>query len=458
MKAEQMNSTALGGRHPRAAYVHIPFCRRRCYYCDFPISVVGDVPPLRRLEGQRPHEDMGPSETEADGHGSRAIAHYIDTLCQEIAATPVPKVGGNLLETVFFGGGTPSLLSSVQLDRVLHALDQRFGIASTAEISMEMDPGTFTLSQLRGYTHAGINRISLGAQAFQPELLALCGRTHTPDDIQIAIEQLHRVNVSNISLDLISGLPHQTLTQWHESLESALKLHPTHLSIYDLTIEPTTAFSRQYAPGVRPLPSDETTAEMYRLAQRSLTQAGFDHYEVSNYARPGYRCRHNQVYWQNCAYYGFGMGATSYVNGQRFSRPRTQLEYRQWVAQFIADDGAIACPTTSEQEALLDTLMLGLRLSDGVDLHAIAERFGDRPVQTILTCLETGYHRDWVEFLDATGHPCDYPEAVSSGSMLDSDPMTGFIRRVRLTDPEGFLFSNVVLSDLFSALQPSVVF
>ena len=203
---------------PRSAYIHIPFCRRRCYYCDFPVSVVGD---------------------KATGSTSGTIEQYVGVLCQEIETT---AAHGHSLDTVFFGGGTPSLLSVEQLGRILETIDQHLGIARQAEISMEIDPGTFSLEQLKGYQAAGVNRISLGIQAFQDELLRVCGRSHNVTDIFASVALLRQVEVPDFSLDLISGLPHQTLEQWQESLETAVQLAPSHISCYDLIIEPVTAF------------------------------------------------------------------------------------------------------------------------------------------------------------------------------------------------------------------------
>lgn len=402
-----------------AAYLHIPFCRRRCYYCDFAISIVGDQPPLARLASTREQSSQPDSE-----YGT--IAQYVDVLCQEIQTTPI---AGQPLETVFFGGGTPSLLTVKQLEQILTLLDRRFGIAAEAEISMEMDPGTFDRDKLQGYVAAGINRVSLGVQAFQAKLLAACGRTHTPEEIYRAIDLLHQANVQNFSLDLISGLPHQTLTHWQESLEKAIALAPTHLSIYDLTVEPGTAFDRWYEPGTTPLPTEAMTAEMYRLAQQVLTQAGYEHYEISNYARSGFQCRHNRVYWENKPYYGFGMGAASYIQNQRFTRPRKRSEYYQWVQELIAAAGKIDCPPTPPTEMLLDTLMVGLRLAEGLSLTQLEDQFGKATVQDTLTCLQPYQQKGWVRFGDRSGES-----------------------RIQLTDPEGFLFSNVVLSHLFEAL------
>jgi putative oxygen-independent coproporphyrinogen III oxidase len=400
---------------PTAAYVHIPFCRRRCFYCDFPISVVGDRPPINSSFG--------------------SIAEYVEILCREIAIAAASSESPPLT-SVFFGGGTPSLLSVEQLAQILNTLDRHFSIATHAEISMEIDPGTFDLAHLQGYCAAGVNRVSLGAQSFQLEILQACGRTHTPAEIYAAVEMIHQVNLPNFSLDLISGLPHLTLERWQESLEKAIALSPAHLSIYDLTIEPGTSFDRWYKPGAAPLPTDEMTAQMYRLAQQTLTAAGYEHYEISNYGRSGYQCRHNRVYWENCSYYGFGMAAASYVDGQRFVRPRKRREYFEWVEDLekngegccFADTARVDCAVVSIEEMLLDTLMLGLRLADGLSVDGVRSQFGDSLLAKVLEALQPYLKAGWVEIVEIPEH------------------------RIKLTDPEGFLFSNVVLSTLFERL------
>jgi len=369
-------------------------------------------------------------------------------LCQEIASTP-PL--GSRLNTIFFGGGTPSLLAVDQLAQIIAALEQRFGIESAAEISIEMDPGTFDRAHLQGYLLAGVNRVSLGAQAFQSDLLQNCGRTHTAEDIYLAVSLIQQVGLENFSLDLISGLPHLTMAQWEASLAAAIALHPTHLSVYDLTIEPVTAFGRWYQSGDSPLPTDEITAQMYRTAQRYLTKAGYRHYEISSYAKPGYQCLHNRVYWENRSYYGFGMGAASYTLGQRFVRPRTRQTYFQWVDQFGAAGGTIDCLPTPAAEALLDQLMLGLRLADGVNLAQVAQQFGTQPVLTILACLNPYRQQGWVEQLGDESD--ETPVSALFGSQAFTQELSGRSPRLRLTDPEGFLFSNVVLSSLFEKLS-----
>jgi len=421
---------------PTSAYLHIPFCRRRCYYCDFPVFVVGD---------------------RKNGENSGTIVQYVAVLCQEIQETP--NLGASL-KTVFFGGGTPSLLSVSQLSQILETIDGKFGIAAGAEISIEIDPGTFTLEQLRGYAAAGVNRVSLGVQAFQDELLQACGRSHSVAEIFEAVEIVRSAGIVNFSLDLISGLPHQTLEQWETSLKSAVEIAPTHLSSYDLIVEQGTAFGRYFEPGAQPLPADETAAQMYRLAGEILTDAGYEHYEICNYARDGYQCLHNRVYWENRPYYGLGMGAASYVQGRRLTRPRKTQEYYQWVRSISSvtseANSKLAGETqpdiqpvieqnfqVSENDVLLETLMLGLRLTEGVSLSALTAKFTQQTVDKIWCCLQPYWRLRWVEIMTEDGAII---ATLGEGAQL---PLSG---KLRLSDPEGFLFSNTILADLFSKL------
>jgi putative oxygen-independent coproporphyrinogen III oxidase len=382
---------------PTSAYLHIPFCRRRCFYCDFPVSVIGD-----KMRGET----------------SGTISRYVEVLCHEIAIT---QSFGKPLETIFFGGGTPSLLSTSQLQQIIYVLNQYFGISPSAEISMEMDPGTFDLEHLQGYQETGVNRVSCGVQAFQETLLQASGRSHSLTDTYSAVELLHQANITNFSLDLISGLPNQTSEMWQQSLKEAISLTPTHISVYDLTIEPGTAFGRYFQPGDQPLPSDETTAQMYRTAQDYLTAAGYEHYEISNYAKPAYQCRHNRVYWKNKPYYAFGMGAASYIEGKRFVRPRQTQKYYDWVQA----GAVIDCEVTPENEVILDTLMLGLRLAEGLDLERLQHQFGTEKIAQTLNILQPYIHQNWV--------------------IIEN-------QNIRFSTPEGFLFSNVILSELFAQL------
>ncbi len=385
---------------PTAAYIHIPFCRRRCYYCDFPVFVVGD---------------------RQNGATSGNIQLYVEQLGREIATQTNYQ---QPLDTIFFGGGTPSLLTVEQLGQIIEWLSTKFGIANGAEISMEIDPGTFDRAQIQGYLQAGVNRVSIGVQAFQDNLLTVCGRSHTVADIYAAVELLHQAGVQNWSLDLISGLPQQTLDDWENSLKCAIDLNPLHVSCYDLIVEAQTPFAKQYQPGNTPLPSDKNTAQMYRIAQQNLTTAGYAHYEISNYAKPAHQCRHNLTYWHNLPYYAFGMGAASNLEERRFTRPRKTQEYYQWVADGCNwNEAAI----TSAEDRFLETLMLGLRLSRGVSLRSIESEFGIDKVNSLLKCLDRYQQSGWVDFV-----------AIENGD-----------RYLKLSDPEGLLFSNVVLTEIF---------
>jgi len=396
---------------PTAAYIHIPFCRRRCYYCDFPISVVGD---------------QGKSAT-------TMVEDYLLALIKDIQLTPA---SGQPLTTVFFGGGTPSLLSPGQLGEITGAIAFHLGIASNAEISMEIDPGTFNRDRLSGYLTAGVNRFSLGVQTFDEELLKRCGRSHNLSDVMQGVEMIKQLGIQNFSLDLISGLPYQTLEHCQTSLAQAIAIAPQHLSCYDLVLEPVTAFGKQYQPGETPLPNDEDTAEMYRLTQQTLTAAGYEHYEISNYAQSGYQCRHNRVYWENRPYYGFGMGAASYVAERRFSRPPTRREYYAW----LEGGAVIDAPKISPTDYLLETLMLGLRLAEGVTLS----QFSPQIQQTILSCIQPYLKQGLIEIMRKDGGLIN-----GLSNLEDYDAVNNEFSNLRLGDPEGFLFSNTILADLF---------
>lgn len=389
----------------KSAYIHIPFCKRRCFYCDFPITVLGD----------NSGNNYSPWQKE-----------YVDFLCQEIIATSTENTSS--LETIFFGGGTPSLLAVEGLEKILITLNEHFRISKNAEISIEIDPATFDLTKLKKYQKLGINRVSLGVQAFQDNLLEICGRIHRITDINQSINWIHQAGFDNWSLDLISGLPHQTMEDWLESLESSIELQPKHLSCYDLVLESVTAFGKKYVEVDNPLPPDEISAKMYCLASEKLREAGYNHYEISNYSKEGYECRHNQVYWYNEFYHGFGMGAASYTENQRFTRPRSRKEYFNWVKTYQENGGKIDISMTTENEQLLETLMLGLRLKKGVDLTLIKTNFGEEIYDRILSCLKT-FLADGLVIFD---------------SQFD---------RLSLADSQGFLYSNTILTALFAELE-----
>lgn len=425
---------------PSSAYVHIPFCRRRCFYCDFPIVAVGE-----RTEGTSTHMDA-------------RMANYVDLLCREIrvAASANPS---RPLKTLFFGGGTPSLLPIPLLLRIIQALDSSFGIAAGAEISIEMDPGTFDVQSLRQTLEGGVTRVSMGVQSFSSELLKACGRAHGLNEVYAAIDAIKGSGLKNWSLDLISSLPHQTLFQWEHSLQEAVAAGPSHISIYDLQIEEGTLFNRWYKAGESPLPSDDVSATFYTTASSILTNAGFEHYEISNYAKQGLQCKHNLVYWNNLPHFAFGLGSTSYVDHKRFARPRKFNLYADFVESFETSGGQIDFPESSLEERILDTVMLSLRLATGLNLQQFKQQFGTTVAAIVCKALFPFASSGYVAVLNANKQPISaeilldhsLPLAYTGGaSLAHSDSEVAAF--VHLTDPKGFLLSNEVISSIFSAL------
>ncbi|MGA1411248.1 MAG: radical SAM family heme chaperone HemW [Prochlorotrichaceae cyanobacterium] len=411
---------------PTAIYLHIPFCHRRCFYCDFPIKVIGD----RRHGGNFPLVDR-----------------YLEVLTAEIRATPP---NDKAIETLFLGGGTPSLLTVSQLESLLNVIQQHFTLLPTAEVSIEIDPGTFDRAQLAGYRDLGVNRFSLGVQAFQASLLAGAGRSHTLAEVYTAIDLIHQTQIKNWSLDLISGLPQQSQADWDWSLQEAIAAQPAHLSLYDLVLEPQTVFGKRYPSGEFPFPPEDLSADLYRISHDRLAQAGYQHYEISNYAQPTYQCRHNRIYWTNQAYYGFGMGATSYVDQRRVDRPRVLADYEAWVQRYCQEgaDFWLNHAVDTANDRFLDTLMLGLRLQEGVDLQPLATLYPQQ-VDRLLKALIPYENRGWVRV--TFPEPENEREGqAKDGQIKDGQDSDRPYPRVQLTDPEGFLFSNQVLSTIFA--------
>ncbi|XP_051147902.1 uncharacterized protein LOC127263028 [Andrographis paniculata] len=407
---------------PTSAYVHLPFCRRRCHYCDFPIIALGS--------------SAAPTDPR--------ISNYVETICREIHATESASVSAAPLETVFFGGGTPSLVPPQQVGLILDALSDKFGVRSDAEISMEMDPGTFDAPTLRALIDLGVNRVSLGVQAFQDELLKACGRAHGVQEIDEAIDIVKSSSVENWSLDLISSLPHQSSGMWNKSLQSCIQAQPTHVSVYDLQVEQNTKFGVLYTPGEFPLPSENQSAEFYKAASRALTDAGYEHYEISSYCKSGYRCEHNTTYWKNEPFRAFGLGAASYVGGARFTRPRNLKDYAAYVRSL--EDGSNyggGSGGVDIKELATDVVMLSLRTADGLDLRAFGEAFGESAVESIFVSYGPYVESGHVMWLDESR------EAVATNKGRRQR-----VGHLRLSDPDGFLLSNELIAVAFHAIAP----
>ncbi|KAL3512604.1 hypothetical protein ACH5RR_025321 [Cinchona calisaya] len=415
---------------PKSAYVHLPFCRKRCHYCDFPIIALGS--------SSAPDNDP-------------RIVNYVQTLCREIKATPENSNPNPPLETVFFGGGTPSLVPPKLVSLVLETLRSKFGVSSEAEISMEMDPGTFDGGKLKVLTDLGVNRVSLGVQAFQDDLLKACGRAHGVKEVYEAIDILKSWGVENWSMDLISSLPHQTPQMWEESLKLTLQAQPTHVSVYDLQVEKDTKFGVLYNPGEFPLPSEDLSAEFYRMASRMLTNAGYNHYEISSYCKSGYMCKHNFTYWKNNPFYGFGLGSASYVNGTRFSRPRKLKDFMNYVQNL--EDGVMNCGDDSvdAKDLAMDVLMLSLRTARGLDLKSFGEAFGCDLVLSLCKVYQPYVASGHIVLLDDRRRSITADEF--SSLLSDDDKMSEVVAFLRLSDPDGFLLSNELISHAFGVID-----
>lgn len=381
------------------------------------------------------------------------ITNYVQMICREINATRLDFDTNPPLETVFFGGGTPSLVPPRLVSTILDVLRVKFGLRLDAEISMEMDPGTFDAKKLDDLLELGLNRVSLGVQAFQDEILKDCGRAHGVKEVYEAIEFVKSCGVENWSLDLISSLPHQTLEMWEQSLQLTIESQPKHVSVYDLQVEQGTKFGKLYTPGEFPLPSDTQSAEFYRTASRMLSDAGFHHYEISSYCKDGFECKHNYTYWKNKPFYAFGLGSASFINGVRFSRPRNMKEYMSYV-QNLENGMVNECGNdqTNVKDKAMDVVMLALRTARGLDLRSFREAFGS----TLTTSLCHTY-KAYVE----SGHVLclDEQRRVLTADELDTlmvneEKMERGLAYMRLSDPDGFLLSNELISVAFGVIDP----
>ncbi len=332
-------------------YFHIPFCARHCAYCDF--------------------------NTYTEPQNSPLVQAVVEAMEADLRRCSAP-LAARPLSTVFFGGGTPTFLPASQQIRLLQTARECLDMQQDAEISTEANPSFADSERFAALRCAGFNRISIGVQALHNGILKQLDRTHTAEEAVQAFDRAREAGFENISLDLMFRLPGQTLTLWKESVEAALSLQPEHLSLYSLTLEPGTRFERLHAGGRLALPDEETDLQMYRWAIWRLQRAGYVHYEVSNFAKPGHECRHNLGYWYNREHLGIGPGAVSYLNGERSKRERLPARYVQKV--HAAEDLFVESERLAEAEALGETIMLGLRLRSGIVLQPLEQRFGISPL------------------------------------------------------------------------------
>ncbi len=324
---------------PIGLYVHVPFCVSKCAYCDF-ASYAG-------------------RETD--------IPRYVEAVVEEIIRRG-EETGHPMADTIFLGGGTPSLLDQYQVTRILNALFQAFSVVPDAEITCECNPGTLTPPLAQALRKAGANRLSMGAQAAQPRLLRLLGRIHDWPQVIASADIARQAGFENLNLDLMFGLPSQTVANWRETLEAAIALAPTHLACYGLIVEEGTPICRDISAGTLALPDEEVEREMYELARHSLAEHAFEQYEISNFARKGYVCRHNIGCWTRTPYLGFGCAAHSFFNECRTMNPSSLDAY-------LAGEEPKTEPI-SQEEARFESLMLGLRMTRGVEDADFARMHG----------------------------------------------------------------------------------
>ncbi|MBA0559237.1 hypothetical protein Golob_016213 [Gossypium lobatum] len=421
---------------PTSVYIHLPFCRKRCHYCDFPVVALGS---------------NSPTQTN-DNEDDPRISNYIQLLCREINASRVSFESHSPLETVFFGGGTPSLVPPRLVSSILDLLKGKFGVTSDAEISMEMDPGTFDVKKMEEFMELGVNRVSLGVQAFQEQLLKACGRAHGVDEVNEAIEIMKSCGVENWSLDLISSLPNQTPQMWEESLKLTIEAQPNHVSVYDLQVEQGTKFGTLYTPGEFPLPTDVQSADFYRTASRMLSGAGYNHYEISSYCQDGFECKHNFTYWKNKPFYGFGLGSASYVRGMRFSRPKKMGGYINFVRSL--ENGMVDYTGNTNinvGDLASDIVMLSLRTAAGLNLKFFRCAFGYSVVASLCEAYKPFIESGHVLCLNEQRRVVTADEFNAS---LNEDGIGRGLAYIRLSDPDGFLLSNELISIAFGAIVP----
>lgn len=342
-------------KKPLGLYVHIPFCVKKCKYCDF-LSAPAEKTVQKR---------------------------YVDALCKEIAGYQ-PLTKEYELKTLYFGGGTPSVLPVELLEQILKAIRNNFTIAmAEAEVTLEVNPGTVTKDKLKSYRELGINRLSIGVQSAKQEELTLLGRIHTFEDAKNTVVWAREAGFENISVDLISALPGQTLKAYQENVEAILSLHPEHISSYSLMVEEGTPFYEQYAEGKEKeteLPDEETDRAMYAYTKERLREAGYERYEISNYAKPGFESRHNSSYWTGTEYLGVGLGASSLFTNARYHN-ETDLSVYMEDAE-AGRDVRREIERLVESEQMEEFMILGLRRMCGVSRAEFQKRFG-RPIETV---------------------------------------------------------------------------
>ena len=327
-------------KKPTSAYVHIPFCTQICYYCDFSKVFIKNQP----------------------------VDSYLEHLLQEFHSYDIQK-----LRTLYIGGGTPTALSAPQLEVLLDGLTKNLDLSVLEELTIEANPGDLDEDKIAVLKNSAVNRVSLGVQTFDDKMLKKIGRSHLEKDIYENISRLKLAGFDNISIDLIYALPGQTMDQVKDNVAKAIALDIPHMSLYSLILENHTVFMNRMRRGKLPLPKEELEAEMFEYIIAELERAGFEHYEISNFSKPGFESRHNLMYWDNAEYYGIGAGASGYVNGVRYKNHGPIRHYLNAVEE---GNARINEEHLSLREQMEEEMFLGLRKKTGVSKARFEEKFG----------------------------------------------------------------------------------
>ena len=327
-------------KKPTSAYVHIPFCTQICYYCDFSKVFIKNQP----------------------------VDSYLEHLLQEFHSYDIQK-----LRTLYIGGGTPTALSAPQLETLLDGLTKNLDLSVLEELTIEANPGDLDADKIAVLKNSAVNRVSLGVQTFDDKMLKKIGRSHLEKDIYENIDRLKLAGFDNISIDLIYALPGQTMDQVKDNVEKAITLDIPHMSRYSLMLENHTVFMNRMRRGKLPLPKEELEAEMFEYIIEELERSGFEHYEISNFSKPGFESRHNLMYWDNAEYYGIGAGASGYVNGVRY---KNHGPIRHYLSAVEAGNARVTEEHLSQREQMEEEMFLGLRKKSGVSITRFEEKFG----------------------------------------------------------------------------------
>ena len=354
----------------RGMYIHIPFCHQICHYCDFNKVFFKNQP----------------------------VDEYIESMGQELAIMRQEGISFKEVETVFLGGGTPTSLSEKQLERLLEIIHEYVDVSSLKEFSTEANPDELTYGKLIVLKNGGVDRLSIGVQSFDADLLKKIGRTHGPDDAARVVGEARKAGFDNISIDLIYGLPGQTIAQWQDTLDKALALDLPHYSGYSLIVEPKTVFYNLMNKGKLPLPGEDIETEMFTMLIEQMESKGRKRYEISNFATPGHESIHNLIYWENATYAGVGAGAHGYVDGIRYSNIGPIAKYMEKTA--LGERPVQQTHVVTEIEAMEEEMFLGLRKSNGVSVSLFQEKFGQSLEEVYGETLQSLIKDGLVERLD----------------------------------------------------------